>query len=208
MSVIRREVENIFFKILLPTSRPIIVGTIYRPPKSKFFFFFFEVLNDNMNKIDSINNGTYILGDFNIKLYLDDSYILDRKNILNNKLVPSYVISYHCTYFGLKQLIRVPSSVTSTSSTAIDHILASFLVGVTQLGVLDIGLSDHQLICCSRKISRIKRRSHKQIKFRLFKYYTVDLFKQKSSKLNFQIKRNQVNLFVCRSDQLYFKQKQ
>ena len=33
---------------------------------------------------------------------------------------------------------------------------------VTQRGVIDIGLPDHQLIYCTRKIARIKRGSHKQ----------------------------------------------
>ena len=179
-----REVENIFFEILLPNSKPITVGTIYRPPSQSNFL---EVLNDNMNKIDSINNETYIFGDFNINLYLNNSYILARKNFLNNKSVPSDVKSYHelCTYFGLKQLIKVPTRVTSSSSTIIDHILASFPERVTQSGVIDIGLSDHQLIYCTRKISRIKRGSHKQTKFRSFKHYTVDLFEQELSKLNF-----------------------
>ena len=36
LSVFPREVENIFFEFLLPNSKPITVGTIYRrPPKSK-----------------------------------------------------------------------------------------------------------------------------------------------------------------------------
>ena len=43
----------------------------------------------------------------------------------------------------------------------------------------------HQLIYCAWKISRIKRGSHKQIQFRSFKHYTVDLFEQELSILNF-----------------------
>ena len=35
LSVFPREAENIFYEILLPNSKPITVGTIYRPPKSK-----------------------------------------------------------------------------------------------------------------------------------------------------------------------------
>ena len=94
--------------------------------------------------------------------------------------------SYHefCRFFGLKQLIIVPTKVTTGSSTIIDHVLASFPERVTQSGVIDIGLSDHQLIYCTRKISRIKRGSHKQIKFRSFKHYMADLFEQEWSKLN------------------------
>ena len=31
-----------------------------------------------------MNNEIYILGDFNINLYLDDSYLLDKRNISNS----------------------------------------------------------------------------------------------------------------------------
>ena len=93
-------------------------------------------------------------------------------------------------FFGLKQLIIVPTRVTTGSSTIIDQVLASFPKRVTQSGVIDIGLSDHQLIYCTRKISRIKTGSHKQIKFRSFKHYTIDLFKQELSKSNFPNYRN------------------
>ena len=77
--------------------------------------------------------------------------------------------------------MKVPKS----RSTIIDHILASYPERVTQHGVTDIGLSHHQLIYCTRKISRIKTGSHKQIKFCSFKQNTVDLFEQQLSKLNF-----------------------
>ena len=35
LSVFPREIEIFFFEILLPNSKPVILGTIYRPPKSK-----------------------------------------------------------------------------------------------------------------------------------------------------------------------------
>ena len=38
--------------------------------------------------------------------------------------------------------------------------------------------------------SRIKRGSHKQIKFRLFKHYMIDIFEQDKSKLNFPYYQN------------------
>ena len=81
--------------------------------------------------------------------------------MLNNKSVLSDIKSCRerCTYFGLKQFIKVLTKVTSSSSTIIDHIFASFFERVTQSGVIDIGLSDHELIYCTRKISRIERAS-------------------------------------------------
>ena len=67
------------------------------------------------------------------------------QNILNNKSIPSDVKSSHefCTSVGLKQPIIVPTRVTSSSSTVIDHILASISERVTQSGVTDIYLSDN-----------------------------------------------------------------
>ena len=72
LSVFPPEIECVFFEILLPSSKPIAVGRIYSPPNQSNFV---EVLNENMNKIDWIRNEIYILGDFNINLSLNDSYI-------------------------------------------------------------------------------------------------------------------------------------
>ena len=93
--------------------------------------------------------------------------------------IPSDVKTYHefCAFFGLKQLVKVSTRITSSSSKIIDHILASYHQRVTQHGVIDIGLSDDRLIYCTRKISRIKRGSHKQVKFCSF---TRLIFSKKS----------------------------
>ena len=50
---------------------------------------------------------------------------------------------------GLKQLIQYHTRVTCSTSILIDHILASFPSGVSQKGVIKVGLSDHQLIFCT-----------------------------------------------------------
>ena len=46
-------------------------------------------------------------------------------------------------------------------------------------------LSGHQLIFCTRKISKIKRGKYKHIKFRSFKHYSADLFKETLTSKNF-----------------------
>ena len=75
ISVSPRESESVFFEILLPNSKTITVGTIYCPQ----FIQFLEVLNENMNTIDSISNKIYIRGDFNISFSLNDLYFLKKK---------------------------------------------------------------------------------------------------------------------------------
>ena len=72
--------------------------------------------------------------------------------------------------FSVHQLIKVSTRITCSSATIIDHILANYPERVTQQGIIDVGLSDHQHIFCTRKISRIKRDAHTHIKFRSFKH--------------------------------------
>ena len=75
LSVFSREIEKIFFEILLPNSKPVIVGTIYCPPSQNNFL---ELLNSNMNKINPIDNEIYILRVIHINLFLTDSYVLEK----------------------------------------------------------------------------------------------------------------------------------
>ena len=51
--------------------------------------------------------------------------------------------------------------------------------------MLNVGLFDHQLIYHTRKITRIKRGRHKQIKFCSFKNYTIDGCEKVLVEINF-----------------------
>ena len=107
--------------------------------------------------------------------------------MLNNKSFPSDVKSYYefCTFFSLYQLIKVATHIICNSATIIDHILAGYPEWVTQQDIIDSRLSERQLIFCTRKISRIKRGTHKHIKFRSFKHYSADLLKETLTSINF-----------------------
>ena len=45
-----KDIENIFFKLLLPNTKPIVVGTIYRPPNQTNFM---EIFNENVAIVDT-----------------------------------------------------------------------------------------------------------------------------------------------------------
>ena len=160
-SFFRPEIENVFFEILVPNTKPIVAGIIYRPPSQSEFL---EIINTHFSKRHTNNNEIYILGNFNINLYFNNSYIFQKNNLLQSQLIPSDIKKYYefCTMFGLKQLIEFPTRVTCSNSTIVDHILASFPNRDSQQGVIDVGASDHQIIYCTRKISRIKRGTHKE----------------------------------------------
>jgi len=57
-------------------------------------------------------------------------------------------------------LITSPTRVTENTSTILDHVLTNSQDRVSQSGVIDIGLSDHQLTYCTRKIIRPKVYEH------------------------------------------------
>ena len=117
----------------------------------------------------------YILGDLNINL------------INNQKHTPNGVKHYQefCSLHGLKQLITSPTRVTENSSSLLDHILTNFTDRVSQSGVVDTGLSDHQLIYCTRKINRTKFNTHKYIRTRSLKNYSQSLYLEKLNEINF-----------------------
>ena len=44
-----KDIENIFFELLLPNTKPIVVGAIYRPPNQTDFM---EIFDENLSKVD------------------------------------------------------------------------------------------------------------------------------------------------------------
>ena len=178
-------IENIFFEILLPKTSPITVGIMYRPPSQTNFL---EILNMTFEKVDVDKKEIYILGDFNINMYHNNRYIVRDDNTISSKFLSHDIKNYHqfCTMHGLKQLIQSPTRVTCSTSTLIDHILTSAPSRVSQKGVINVGVSDHQLIFCTRKISKIKTGGdHKYLNFRSLKNYTADYYKETLKQVDF-----------------------
>ena len=65
--------EHVFFDILIPKTKPISIGILYRPPNANNFFetFLIDLKKNNFN-----NNEFYILGDFNINLLQSNKFVL------------------------------------------------------------------------------------------------------------------------------------
>ena len=95
-----------------------------------------------------------------------------------------------CSLYGLEQLIKSPTRVTYSTSSLIDHILKTFPERVLQQGIIDVGLSDHQLIYCTRKFSRTKVGTYKQLTFRSLKNDTAEAYKEALGKVCFSDYRN------------------
>ena len=48
--------------------------------------------------------------------------------------------------FSLLQITESPTRITNTKSSLIDHLLTNARDKISKVGIIDIGLSDHQLI--------------------------------------------------------------
>lgn len=78
---------------------------------------------------------------------------------------------------GLLQLINFPTRVTCNASTLINHILTNKQNNISQSGVIDIAVSDHSMIYCTRKIPKVKYNKHKELTFCSLKNYPINIYK-------------------------------
>ena len=160
--------EAVWAEILLPMSKPIIIGTCYRPQthlESDFTIKLENVLSKLPNDSDVI-----VLGDINMCSIKADNQYKNYQNILNMS--------------GFKQLIHTPTRVTDTSSSAIDHVMCNNMSKIQQYGVIPYGVSDHYIVYCTRGNIKTKYDSHKGIQIRSLKKYSKDYFVDELKNVN------------------------
>ena len=74
------EIENIFIKLLIPKTKPITVGIVYKPPDQTRFL---EILSGSLNWLNMLTEECHISGDLNINLYKNGSTLEEEnKNII------------------------------------------------------------------------------------------------------------------------------
>ncbi len=131
--------ENVFLDILLPNSKPILIGILYRPPNQTGFL---ECLSSAIIKADRFDNQeVYLLGDFNFNLInLKGKYIY-RDDMNVNSWYKNYI--NFCNSYSLKQLIRTATRTANGKSSLLDHILTNTDKLILQAGVVNVGISDH-----------------------------------------------------------------
>ena len=151
------ELESVWIDLLLPMTRPISVGVCYRPPNQQNFLDLLEKQLCDVSLVTEI----IMLGDLNI-------------DVTNKKSNSSLVKKLFCfaSMFGLTQMIDCATRITCTCSTILDLIFTSVVDNITQSGVLTVGISDHLVIYCTRKVTRAKSGCHKCVKIRSLKKYT------------------------------------
>ena len=103
-----------------------------------------------------------------------------------------------CKNFGFKQLIQSPTRVTISTSSLIYHILTNTNEKKAQCGLINVGLSDHQIIFCTLKAKKKKKKEkvgiHRQISFRSFKEYSVEGYERALGRVIFTNYENYSNI--------------
>jgi hypothetical protein len=171
--LLSKELEFLAVDLLLPKTKPILLGAGYRPPTDYGYFSKLEEVL--INSPSFIQQETFLLGDFNTD-------IKAKKNNLKASL------DNFLRIFDLSQIIEDPTRITETSETIIDLIITSDKDKVVQSGVLPCKLSDHNVIFCTRKVSRGFFNKHNVTQIRSMKNYDVNVFKEKLGEIDwFQV---------------------
>ena len=137
------DLESQWVSIKQPNSKTILIGNIYRPPQGNIENFI-QVLENIFTEIDLLRIEIYIMGDFNIDM-------LDKKNASTKKLLD------FIKPFGLYQLIKSPTRYSKDKNSLLDNIFTNSDF-ISNSGVSDVNLSDHQLIIASRKKAKIVKK--------------------------------------------------
>ena len=89
--------------------------------------------------------------------------------------------------YGLSQVINVPTRLSENSSSLIDHILCNTTDKIFQSGSIPIGISDHNIIYCTRKVVKEKFHKHNTVNIRSMKNFDNNLFVEELEKVDWNI---------------------
>ena len=128
--------ETVFVEINVPKGQNVIVGVLYRPPKSNVdnYLTYFDSL---LKRLSKENKQIYLLGDYNLDLLkVNSNKVLSIMNIIS--------------LYGFYVQINIPTRISKTSATLIDNILAN--TNELQSGVLYSSITDHLPVFCFKKV--------------------------------------------------------
>ena len=129
LSIMEKKVfESLFINIEID-GKKCICGTVYRSPKQNHGTFS-KTLRDVMKELSKINKRTIIVGDLNYNLLAD-----------NYKHVNNCVDTFF--EFGYFPLINLPTRITSTAGSALDHIWTNIIDMPVKSAVIVNEVSDH-----------------------------------------------------------------
>ena len=167
------KLEMVWVEILFPHCKPLLIGSCYRPPDMSDFYKLFEECCYHKEFFSDLE--TIVLRDFN-------------SNALKQQSNMFSAVKHLMFIFNWVQLINTPTRITPTSESCLDLIFVSHRDKISQSGVINIGLSDHFLTYCTRKVQRGSFNTHNSVRIRSMKNYSSENFLMELNKINwFQV---------------------
>ena len=136
------DIEAQTIKVKRPHSKDLIICNQYRPPTGKVENMF-DYFNNCLGKINRSKTDLYIMGDMNINYLKKNSPVYKKLN-------------FFLKANRLEQIVHETTRHTDKSNTLIDLILTDDR-HITECGMLNIMISDHQPIYVVKKKAREKR---------------------------------------------------
>ena len=165
--------ESLFIEINTHEGNKSIIGVIYRPnsaPKADLDIFT-TTLQDIMNIINTERRHSIIMGDMNIDLFKSDTHTKT-----NEYLESLFTL-------GFSPVITLPTRLTSSSATLIDHIYTNKLQS-TNSGIIITDVADHFGVFHITKENKVtKPNSTKQARY--FSQKNIDKFQTLLEHTNF-----------------------
>lgn len=130
----QNDIEAVWVKLCLKRSRPIVVGSIYRPPRNgKDIEATEAVLRylDELQKEFRSMKEIHIFGDMNCNMH--------KKSALSS------LINDICSTLGASQIIKSSTRESSHSSTLIDLIITTAENSIKDIGVIKPSIIDHYM---------------------------------------------------------------
>ena len=157
------DIEIQWIGIKQPHSKPIIIGNLYRPPQGNIDNFIqkleMQLADFNLDRVEM-----FLMGDFNIDFF--------DKNSSNYKKLTDFIKP-----LGLRQIVKKTTRPTLNRNSCIDLIISNS-DSIENIGVLDINLSDHLPVICTRKFLKYPKKKCTFIG-RSYRNYDAERFQQR-----------------------------
>ena len=168
-------IEAIWLEIKQSNSTSKLLGYVYKNPKADTTFY--DNFTSMIDSATKVSQNITLLGDFNFN-YLKPNEASQQQWCLTTEQL------------GLHQLINKPTRYDQHYKTysLLDHIYSKDPQSITNIEVLDSGISDHSPIFCSLtlKLPKTHKNGHTTVEFRSFKNFNETAFLHDVSLIDFQ----------------------
>ena len=161
-------IESVCLEIIKPKSKPFLITTVYRPPRSNANFL--DELENYLHTLDKQDKELILTGDLNCDLCLPVLQSQSRQ--------PLDILEL----FQMKQVIADATRITSNTLSLLDIIPTNRPDKVKESGVFHLGISNHSLVYVCLNIS-LPRNKPKMVEIRNLKNYNVNCFSDHLSHL-------------------------